>query len=512
MQTCDQALRHDDREPLDEELRGVTILCCDEGYRERLTSEISGIGGSVVSPPLWLGSAETCRTMVLGLGATLVIVGPGVHGVAPVNLVAALRQDDDERLRRLEGEGSLQGDALPIVLVEERVSGSSASRARRAGANDVVGIKGLVGVIEHHVLLGQVSSLRTGHARSYGTGTDAAAIPTRPSGGDRDATPLPEGERIRRHEMTDPPVLAASVATSGTDGPDHAGGERAWLDDEPLARGLRRGAHGLVCVTGARGGLGTTTIALLLSVLAGRAGIGTVLVDLDLRFGDLSYLLGLDGASTVFDAAGLRMLHGEVVEGVTMVREPGELAALIPGEVSFLAAPVLPEQGDAVVGRLDGLLASLEDGFDLVIVDCGSAWGDAQAAAIARCDVTCLVMGQRPSSVAACVRASSLALRLGVPQAHIAYVLNSCSQRGAVLPLDASMALGGAPIVELPDGGPMVGDLVGSGRPKELISQGNLLVPAVDGLLSDVFARLGIEVARSGPPRRGPLTWGRRRG
>jgi MinD-like ATPase involved in chromosome partitioning or flagellar assembly len=533
MQEHDQAQRLDDckqpdvRKLFHDGSPGVTILCCGEGHRAKLASEIAVIGGSTALTPFWLGSAETCRTMTTSLSAVLVIIGPGVCGVAPVNLVAALRRDDEKRLQHLEDEESIKGDALSIVLVEQQVSGSSASRARSAGANDVVNVKGLARVLERHVLLGlgnTFDSVEPGLAKPGCAETGSAKPgPSSPSkeGHPKEPATLKPSARAAS-ELLSATITATHAANTlkvvgYADGPgvqdDDAPGNDSsnWFGNERLEKGISSPRHGLVCVTGARGGLGTTTIALLLAMLAGKAGISTALVDLDLHFGDLAYLLGFDDAPTVFDAAGLRMLSDGGIERVSRIREPREFMASIPGDVSFLAAPLLPEQGDALPEGLDGLLSSLEEGFDLVIADCGSMWGDAQAAAVARSGMVCLVMGQRPSSVAACIRASSLAVRLGVPRAHIAYVLNFCNQRGVVVPLDASVALGGVPVVELPDGGPMVGDLMGSGRPRELVFQGNPLIPAVQGLLSTISTRVGIEMPVGfDVPHKGLLSRGRR--
>lgn len=62
-----------------------------------------------------------------------------------------------------------------------------------------------------------------------------------------------------------------------------------------------RGA--LVAVYGAKGGVGTTTVATNLGVALAASGQPTVLVDLDLGFGDVGVFLDLEGGPGIADAA-----------------------------------------------------------------------------------------------------------------------------------------------------------------------------------------------------------------
>src|SRR5690242_7407599 len=70
----------------------------------------------------------------------------------------------------------------------------------------------------------------------------------------------------------------------------------------------------LVVVAGGKGGVGTTTAAVQLGLSLARLGTRPVLVDADLRGGDMATLCGLDAHESVADVLAGRLTVHEVMQ------------------------------------------------------------------------------------------------------------------------------------------------------------------------------------------------------
>jgi pilus assembly protein CpaE len=118
----------------------------------------------------------------------------------------------------------------------------------------------------------------------------------------------------------------------------------------------------LVCVLGPKGGTGKTLTSTNLGVALADLGHRTVVVDLDLQFGDIGLSLGLSPTTTVYDLVNAGgSLDAAKVEDF-LVRHESGLRALV--------APTRPDQASAVtVAFLRDLYPILRASFDFVIVD-----------------------------------------------------------------------------------------------------------------------------------------------
>lgn len=129
------------------------------------------------------------------------------------------------------------------------------------------------------------------------------------------------------------------------------------------AASTEAGRPALIAVTGGKGGVGTTTLAVNLAVALARARQRTVLVDADLDGGDASLLCRLKERSTVADVLSARRTVREVLQP-----GPGGIH-VVPG-VWGLDRP--PEDTPAARQRLLEGLAGLERQADFLIVDSGN--------------------------------------------------------------------------------------------------------------------------------------------
>ncbi len=151
------------------------------------------------------------------------------------------------------------------------------------------------------------------------------------------------------------PVDAAGSA-GGADAPPAALPPAAVRDvPSPHAR-----SHGrVVAVTSGKGAPGKTTIAIALAALLGEHGAGVVLLDADLRGGNVAPYLDLDPR---------RGLVGLAAAGGRLDRELQEG----PG-CSVLAGVERPELAAGLAGgALSGVISALRERFETVVVDLGA--------------------------------------------------------------------------------------------------------------------------------------------
>jgi len=151
------------------------------------------------------------------------------------------------------------------------------------------------------------------------------------------------------------------------------------------------GARGrTIAVTGGKGGVGKSTLALNLGLaLAGR-GEWIALVDTDLGAAGMSVLAG---APT---GRGLRgVLDGDSVAGALTASHG---AWLLTGSIG---GPGLSRLGAPALGRALAAIDGLAAGFDTVIVDVAAGVGDEQAALAAAADERLVVVTPDPPSMAA---------------------------------------------------------------------------------------------------------------
>lgn len=195
--------------------------------------------------------------------------------------------------------------------------------------------------------------------------------------------------------------------SSGT--PEQQGGHRAPL----------------IAVVSGRGGVGKTTLVASMAACAARAGLRAAVLDLDLMFGDLPTVLGVEafrGLETVAAHA-----HGGV-----LMEEDIEAAAMRIGPGLTLWGPLEAGECAELHGTtVEQLLAVLRGAADVIFADTSVFWGDAVAVAVGACD-RCLVVGTggEPAGAAA-KHVVQLAGRLGVPVTRMTSVFNRMGERGA---------------------------------------------------------------------------------
>ena len=227
-----------------------------------------------------------------------------------------------------------------------------------------------------------------------------------------------------------------------------------WPEErEALARDARRcaavtepalGSRGrVVAVYGPRGGSGVTFLATNLAAACSRAGVSTVLVDLDPFFADVTCAIGVPPAAelpTVADLVPvLDELNGEHLERVLYTHPNGFRCLLGPPEPS-LAAALLPEYAARVVDLLRA-------NHDVVILHLPRTLDESCRGALEQADEVLVVVSLDVLSFRAAHRALAYLGGLGLA-ARCRLVVNRAAS-GEVLPEDVERVFGLRPVAVL---------------------------------------------------------------
>jgi pilus assembly protein CpaE len=225
------------------------------------------------------------------------------------------------------------------------------------------------------------------------------------------------------------------------------GPETFFAMQKALARrsgGAVDGTHGsLVCVLGPKGGIGKTVTSTNLGVALADAGHRTVVVDLDLQFGDAGLALGLQPERTIYDlATSGGALDADKVDGYLAEHGSG---------VRVLLAPVRPDQAQSItVEFLKELYATLTTAFDFVVVDTPPGFSPEVIATIDASSSICMMgMLDAPSLKNTKIGLETLGL-MGYAPDRVRVVLNRADTSVGISHADVVAILGRAPDVLIP--------------------------------------------------------------
>jgi len=199
----------------------------------------------------------------------------------------------------------------------------------------------------------------------------------------------------------------------------------------------------LVAVLGPKGGTGKTTIATNLAADLAIRGRETLLVDLDLQFGDVGVVLGVDPEHTIYDLATAGgTMDAERLRGFTGRSRDG---------VNVLLAPVRPDQADAVTAEhITAILDLARTTYDVVIVDTPPAFTAGVIAAVDQADLIVMLGSFDLPGLKNMKLGMETLQMMDVPSARILPVLNRANTKVGLLVADVTKVLGRAPEVAVP--------------------------------------------------------------
>jgi pilus assembly protein CpaE len=183
-------------------------------------------------------------------------------------------------------------------------------------------------------------------------------------------------------------------------------------------QGKSRGDGRIITVFSPKGGTGKTVTATNLATsFAKYAGKRTLLLDLDLQFGDAAIMLGIEPEKTIQD---LVVAPGEL--------DPEKLAGYTTRHSSgldVLPAPIRPEDAELVTEqKLSRLLEVAKESYDVIVVDTSPFFHGPMLATLDRTDDLLLVCGLDVPTIKN-VRLSLQTLQLlSFPSERIRIILN----------------------------------------------------------------------------------------
>ena len=166
----------------------------------------------------------------------------------------------------------------------------------------------------------------------------------------------------------------------------------------------------VVTVSGAKGGVGTTLTAVQLALAARASGQNVALVDMDLQAGDVGSFLDVQFRRSIVDLAAVQDISPRVLQDAVFVHDTGLVLLLAPAE---------GERGEDVPDRtVRQIISALRSRHEVVVVDCGSQLGSANAAAIEMAETALLVTTPDVIAVRAAKRMVRLWQRLQIRKAE----------------------------------------------------------------------------------------------
>jgi pilus assembly protein CpaE len=301
-------------------------------------------------------------------------------------------------------------------------------------------------------------------------------------------------------EQTSAPIVLAIV------------GERAGLVDEALEASLsdllllpqppaviafslrkaareRAGSQAKVCrtimVSSTKGGTGKTSIAVSLAVSLVQQRLRTLLVDLDVQFGDVGIVLGLERPSkTLHDlTASPGELDAEKLRGYVLKHVSG---------LNVLPAPLRPEVGEAIdATRIAAVLQVARSMFDAIVVDTAPLFDGPMLTALDRSDQLLLVSTPDVPSMKNIRLAFQTLELLGFPLDRVSLVANRAGMAGGASVSEMSDTIGRDVRYVLPED-PAVPRSINSGVPAVLFEARSPFAKSLKALIGSSSARNGL--------------------
>jgi pilus assembly protein CpaE len=205
-----------------------------------------------------------------------------------------------------------------------------------------------------------------------------------------------------------------------------------------------RYAGRVITIASPKGGVGKTTVATNLAVgLTASAPQSTVLVDLDVQFGDVASALGLTPEYTLPDAVRGPAAEDTMVLKTFLTQHPSGLYAVCGSDS--------PAAGDTVTGEdVTRLLASLAREFRYVVVDTAPGLSEQTLAALDRASDVVMLTSMDVPGVRGLRKELDVLRELAMIPAGRHIVMNFADPKGGLSVRDVETTIGAGVDVVLP--------------------------------------------------------------
>jgi pilus assembly protein CpaE len=246
------------------------------------------------------------------------------------------------------------------------------------------------------------------------------------------------------------------------------------------AAGRRDGR--IITVFSPKGGTGKTVIASnLAAVLAKGESRRTLLLDLDLQFGDAAIMLGIEPEKTIFDFVNAPgELDPDKLGGYTTKHKSG---------LDILPAPLRPEDAELVTeAKLGRLIEVARACYDVIVVDTSPFFHGPMLATLDRTDELLLVCSLDVPTLKNVRLALATLEMLSFPQTRVRIVLNRANSKVGMKQREVEAALEHKVRYEIPSDR-AVPVSVNKGAPAVLSDPGSDFARAIDAMAKGIFPK-----------------------
>lgn len=231
-----------------------------------------------------------------------------------------------------------------------------------------------------------------------------------------------------------------------------------------------------------KGGSGATFLAANLGWELARER-RVLLLDLNLQFGDAVSFVhdGKPAATVATVAANIDRLDGALL-GASAVKVAPGFSVLAAPEDPGEALEVQPEHVDAILG------VAVRH-YDFVLVDLGRAIDTATIKVLDRATRVMPVLQPTFPGVRHAAKLRQVFASLGYPQQKVQFVVNRCSRGAEIQPEQVQRALGGVPVLSLPEAGREVTNSIDQGEPLVQASPNHPLARQITTLARELDPR-----------------------
>ena len=265
----------------------------------------------------------------------------------------------------------------------------------------------------------------------------------------------------------------------------------------PIGAGRTSTTEGkVVTVFSPKGGVGKTVLACAMGAQIARTdGRRALVVDLDLQFGDVAIMMGIEPEKTIYD---LVMTTGEM--------DPEKLAGYVlahPSGADIVPAPVRPEDAELVSEeRVGRLLDVAKEAYDAIIVDTPAFFQATTLATLDRTDHMLLVAGLDIPTVKNVKLTLQTLHLLHYPKDRIHLVLNQAGTKGDLNRSEVEKALDLKVAFEIPHD-KEVRSAVNRGVPVPMAAPKSGMTSAVAQMTAELLGGAGARAGRRGRRRAG---------
>jgi pilus assembly protein CpaE len=242
------------------------------------------------------------------------------------------------------------------------------------------------------------------------------------------------------------------------------------------------GRHGkIVTVFAPKGGTGKTVTATNLAAACAKfEKRKTLLLDLDLQFGDAAIMLGIEPDKTIYDlVVAPGELDSEKLAGYTTKHASG---------LEVLPAPLRPEDAELVTeAKLGRLLEVARESFDVIVVDTSPFFHGPMLATLDRTDELLLMCALDVPTLKNLRLALQTLDLLSFPKQRVSIVLNRANSKVGMKPNEVEGALGMKVRFEVPSDR-AVPLTVNRGIPVVLAEEGADVSKAIKSMAKNLFA------------------------